>query len=107
MKRKNKLKSLVDCCFVCGKQLNDLKDKVGHRINPKKGNTKNNLLVVCEKCKKLLQKISLGDIKPQANIVDKYFKNLGIDCKKVILQKLYNLRITSRTAYKDICDRMK
>lgn len=52
MKRKNKIKSMVDCCFICGKNLPNLEDKIGCRINPKKGNSKCNLLIVCEDCKK-------------------------------------------------------
>lgn len=92
MKHKNKLKSLVDCCFLCGKPLKKLEEKIGHRINPKKGNTQNNLLVVCSECKKKLQKLSIIEFKPQSRIVEKYFKKLGIETKKIILQKLYKLR---------------
>ena len=38
---------------------------------------------------------------------EKYFRNLGVDCKKVILQKLYNLRLSGKLVYKELCDRMK
>lgn len=92
MKRKNKLKQSINNCFICGKPIKKLKDKLGHRINPKKGNNKHNLIIVCESCKKVLQKVALAFIRPSKEILNKYFKLLSIEDRKIILNKLYNLR---------------
>ena len=92
MKRKNKLKQSINSCFVCGKTLKKLKDKLGHRINPKKGNNKYNIIIVCENCKRLLQKLTLKLVKPTREIRDKYFSNLDIEDRKIIMNKIYNLQ---------------
>lgn len=91
MKKKNKLKQNVSSCFMCGKDFNSLQEKHGHRINPKKGNCENNLVILCEKCKRRLQNkrdIKIYQIKIKREVKDKYFSKLDKDKRYVILQKL-------------------
>ena len=38
--KKNDIKNSINYCFSCGKELNNLEDKIIHRINQKKGITK-------------------------------------------------------------------
>lgn len=91
MKKKNKLKQNVSSCFMCGKDFDSLKEKHGHRINPKKGNCENNLVILCEKCKRKLQNkkdLKIYDIRICKYVRDKYFSQLDKDKKHIILQKL-------------------
>lgn len=92
MKRKNRLKSSVNFCFLCGKRFYSLEDKIGHRINPKKGNNEHNLLVVCKDCKKKLIKNKIWDFKFNPEVLLKYFKTLGENSRKIILNKIKTLR---------------
>ena len=93
MKRKNRLKIEVDCCFICGKPLKTLEDKLGHRINPKKGNSPNNMIIVCKECKKLLQKISIAYFIFSNTNLCRYFKKLSTYYKKLILNKIKSMRL--------------
>lgn len=91
MKKKNRLKSIVGCCFVCGKELILLQEKFSHRINPKKGNSELNLIIVCKDCKKILQKVKLSDLELDKNVLKQYFSNIDIENKKIILHKLFGV----------------
>lgn len=89
MKRKNKLKSTVDFCFICGCELSCLEEKIGHRINPEKGNNEHNLLIVCKKCKKnVLNNKKIYEIELKNDCIDKYFANLSQESKKIVLNKI-------------------
>ena len=88
--KKNDIKNSVNYCFSCGKELNNLEDKIIHRINQKKGITKNNIVVLCSVCK---YKFSLGKhkiflVKIEKEILKKYFNNQDKNYKKIILMSL-------------------
>lgn len=102
MKKKNKLKHLVDYCFICGKHLTALEDKQGHRINPKKGNAKNNVVILCSTCKKRMHKEPIESIMLSKQVLEKYFKNLPIEHRKLILGKIVKKRIEKLTGRKGL-----
>lgn len=108
MKRKNKLKSEIDYCFVCGRPLKTLQDKLGHRINSKKGNSPNNIVIVCKDCKKVLQKVDLSYfILSKVNIA-KYFRKLSTDYMKLILNKINLFKISGKyESYKEFIRKLK
>lgn len=88
--KKNEIKNSINYCFFCGKELNNLDDKIIHRINQKKGITKNNIVILCPVCK---YKFSLGKqkiflVKIGQEILKKYFKNQDKNYKKIILKSL-------------------
>ena len=88
--KKNDIKSSIHYCFFCGKELNNLDEKIIHRINQKKGISKNNIVVLCPKCK---YKFSLGGlkiffVKIKTEILNKYFLNQDKNYKKIILKSL-------------------
>lgn len=85
---------MVDCCFLCGRGLTELEDKIGHKINPQKGNSEHNLLILCTKCKQKLiksgQKIWKIPLNPL--ILCKYFRKISIESRKIIINKLKIMR---------------
>ena len=89
-KKKNELKNNINSCFTCGKDLDNIEDKIIHRINQKKGITRNNIVILCPSCK---YKFSLGKFKIflveiSKEILNKYFKNQDRNYKKIILRAL-------------------
>ena len=95
MKRKNRLKNNINFCFICAKKFKNIKEKHGHRINPKKGNSENNLVILCEQCKKYFQNnrdIKVYEIKISKEVRDKYFSNIDNKNKQIILQKIREFR---------------
>ena len=58
--KKNLIKNNIHSCFSCGKDLYDISDKFIHRINQRKGVTRNNVVILCSLCK---YKFSLGRLK--------------------------------------------
>ena len=88
--KKNEIKNSINFCFSCGKELNNLQDKIIHRINQKKGIAKNNVVILCPKCKYIFslgkQKIYLEKISQE--ILKKYFNNQDKNYKKIILMSL-------------------
>lgn len=88
--KKNELKNSINSCFFCGKDLNNIQDKIIHRINQKKGVTRNNIVILCPQCK---YKFSLGKfkiflVKIPREILNKYFLNQDKNYKKTILKSL-------------------
>src|SRR5574344_525587 len=88
--KKNDIKSSIHYCFFCGKELENLDEKIIHRINQKKGISKNNIVILCPKCK---YKFSLGKFKIflveiSKEILNKYFENKDKGYKKIILKSL-------------------
>ena len=88
--KKNELKNSIHSCFFCGKYLDNIQNKIIHRINQKKGITKNNIVILCPQCK---YKFSLGKFKIflveiSKEILNKYFKNQDKNYKKIILSAL-------------------
>ena len=88
--KKNSIKNSIYSCFFCGKDLDNISDKIIHRINQKKGVTRNNIVILCPLCK---YKFSLGRLKIflveiEKTILNKYFKNQNKNCKKIILSAL-------------------
>lgn len=89
-KKKVSIKNSINYCFFCGKELNNLDDKIIHRINQKKGITRNNIVILCPTCK---YKFSLGKFKIflveiEKKILNKYFNNQNKNYKKIILKAL-------------------
>jgi hypothetical protein len=89
-KKKNKLKNNINYCFVCGKNLDNISDKIIHRINNTKGITKNNVVILCPKCKNdfSLGKLNIFLINIKQFIINRYFKNQDNNYKKTILKSL-------------------
>ena len=88
--KKNDIKNSINYCFSCGKELNNLDEKIIHRINQKKGITKNNIIILCPKCK---YKFSLGGlkiffVKIKTEVLNKYFLNQDKKYKRTILKSL-------------------
>lgn len=88
--KKNILKNSINSCFSCGKDLQNIEDKIIHRINQKKGITRNNIVILCQSCK---YKFSLGKLKIflveiSKEILNKYFNNHDKNYKKIILKAL-------------------
>ena len=88
--KKNIIKNNIHSCFACGKDLNNIQDKIIHRINQKKGITRNNIVILCPQCK---YKFSLGKfkiflVKISKEILNKYFLNQDKNYKKIILKSL-------------------
>lgn len=88
--KKNSIKNNIHSCFACGKDLNNTQDKIIHRINQKKGITRNNIVILCPQCK---YKFSLGKfkiflVKISKEILNKYFLNQDKNYKKIILKSL-------------------
>lgn len=88
--KKNELKNSINNCFFCGKNLENISDKIVHRINQKKGVTRNNIVILCPSCK---YKFSLGKFKIflveiSKEILNKYFQNQDKNYKKIILKAL-------------------
>lgn len=88
--KKNELKNNIQTCFACGKELENIKDKIIHRINQKKGVTRNNIVILCPSCK---YKFSLGKFKIflveiSKEILNKYFLKQDKSYKKIILKSL-------------------
>ena len=88
--KKNDIKNSINYCFFCGKELENLDEKIIHRINQKKGISKNNIVILCPKCK---YKFSLGGlkiffVKIKTEILNKYFLNQDKNYKKIILKSL-------------------
>lgn len=95
MKRKNTTKNKITTCFLCGYKFKDLKEKQAHRINTKKGYLDNNIVILCENCKKSLQndkKLSIYTTKLDKNIKNMYFSTLDKDTRQVILAKIRYFR---------------
>jgi len=95
MKRKNFQKNKVNTCFLCGYEFKSLKEKHAHRINVKKGYLDNNIVILCENCKKSLQNDTnhtIYTIKLDKNIKNKYFSTLDKDIKQIILGKIRYFR---------------
>lgn len=89
-KKKNEIKNNINSCFACGKDLENISDKIIHRINQKKGITRNNTVILCTHCK---YKFSLGKLKIflveiSKEILNKYFNNQDKNYKKIILSAL-------------------
>ena len=89
-KKKVSIKNSINYCFSCGKELNNLDEKIIHRINQKKGITKNNIIILCPKCK---YKFSLGGlkiffVKIKTEVLNKYFLNQDKKYKRTILKSL-------------------
>ncbi len=88
--KKNSIKNSINYCFSCGKDLQNIEEKIIHRINQKKGITRNNIVILCPQCK---YKFSLGKFKIflveiSKEILNKYFKNQDKKYKKIILSAL-------------------
>ena len=88
--KKNLIKNNIHSCFFCGKDLGNISDKIIHRINQKKGVTRNNIVILCPVCK---YKFSLGKFKIflveiSKEILNKYFNNQDKNYKKIILNSL-------------------
>ena len=88
--KKNLIKNNIHFCFSCGKNLENIEDKIIHRINQKKGITRNNIVILCPQCK---YKFSLGKFKIflveiSKEILKKYFNNQDKSYKKIILSAL-------------------
>ena len=88
--KKNLIKNNIHSCFFCGKYLENIEDKIIHRINHKKGITRNNIVILCPLCK---YKFSLGKLKIflveiEKEILNKYFNNQDKNYKKIILSAL-------------------
>ena len=88
--KKSSIKNNIHSCFACGKDLNNIQDKIIHRINQKKGITRNNIVILCPQCK---YKFSLGKfkiflVKISKEILNKYFLNQDKNYKKIILKSL-------------------
>lgn len=88
--KKNLIKNNIHSCFFCGKDLDNISDKIIHRINQKKGVTRNNIVILCPVCK---YKFSLGKFKIflveiSKEILNKYFNNQDKKYKKIILSAL-------------------
>jgi len=88
--KKNSIKNNIYSCFFCGKDLQNIEEKIIHRINQKKGITRNNIVILCPQCK---YKFSLGKFKIflveiSKEILNKYFKNQDKNYKKIILRAL-------------------
>ena len=88
--KKSSIKNNIHSCFACGKDLNNIQDKIIHRINQKKGITRNNIVILCPQCK---YKFSLGKFKiflviKSKEILNKYFINQDKNYKKIILKSL-------------------
>ena len=87
---KNELKNNINHCFVCGKNLDSIQNKIIHRINQKKGITRNNIVILCPSCK---YKFSLGKlkiflVKIPKEILNKYFLTQDKCYKQIILRAL-------------------
>jgi len=92
--KKNELKKHIHYCFSCGAMLDNIKQKIIHRINQKKGICKNNIVILCPKCKYKFSlwrfKIYLVEI---SNIVlGFYFDNHSKRYRKIILNALQHQR---------------
>lgn len=89
-KKKNKIKNNINYCFVCGENLDNISDKIIHRINNTKGITKNNVVILCPKCKNdfSLGKLKIFLINIKQFIINRYFKNQDNNYKKTILKSL-------------------
>lgn len=88
--KKNDIKNSINSCFACGKNLENIEEKIIHRINQKKGITRNNIVILCPTCK---YKFSLGKFKIflveiEKKILNKYFNNQDKNYKKIILKSL-------------------
>lgn len=88
--KKNELKTNINSCFFCGKDLQNIEEKIIHRINQKKGVSRNNIVILCPLCK---YKFSLGRFKIflveiEKKILNKYFNNQDKNYKKIILKAL-------------------
>lgn len=82
------MKNIVDCCFVCGKTLYSLEEKICHRLNPKKRFKPNNVIIVCEDCKRKIQKNK--DFKFDFNplILWRYFKKYRLEQIRILIKKI-------------------
>ncbi len=93
-KRKNELKSKINTCFICGYRFNKLSEKHSHRINKNKGILENNIVVLCENCKKSLQNTgtTIYSIYIPKEIKERYFSNIDISQKQIIMRKIRYFR---------------
>ena len=87
-RRKNLLKSRVDCCFFCGKELQP-EHKIIHRLNNRKEHKTYNVIIVCEHCKQRLlnKEVTYFDISTE--VIQKYFKNFDRDCRQLVMNKVF------------------
>lgn len=102
-KRKNELKNKINNCYLCGVEFISLKEKHGHRINPKKGNLENNLVILCANCKKYLQnnkEVKVYNISICKEIRDKYFSNIPNKNKQILLSKIREFRLRNSESVK-------
>ena len=88
--KKSLIKNNIHSCFYCGKNLDNIQDKIIHRINQKKGVTRNNIVILCPLCKYKfsLVKFKIFLVEIQKDILNKYFKNQDKNYKKIILSSL-------------------
>ena len=88
--KKNELKNSINSCFFCGKDLENIQEKIIHRINQNKGVTRNNIVILCPSCKYKcsLEKFKIFLVEIEKEILDKYFNNQDKNYKKIILRAL-------------------
>ena len=93
--RKNNIRSKVNTCFLCGSRFENISQKKLHRINKKKNSSINNVVVLCDECKKYIQKYCGDNIylayTPKHNRKI-YFRDLGKDYRAIIMSKIRYFR---------------
>ena len=53
--RKNSIRAKIKYCFLCGLEFENIFQKILHRINRHKNSCENNVVVICEECRKYIQ----------------------------------------------------
>ena len=89
VKHKNKLKDRVNYCFLCGRFLSSIKEKIIHRINTNKENKVYNVLIVCPDCKQHITKNGIHYTDIHTEYLLKYFKNFTKECQHIVMDKVF------------------
>ena len=103
-KKKNDIKTEIDTCFFCGKSLNKLDDKRVHRIDLKKNVKETNVVILCEFCECMFQRVEkrIFNFGFDFEVIKRYFKNKSIRYKNIIIGKIYNQKIKFQQKQKEL-----
>lgn len=90
-RRKNNIRAKIRTCFLCGLEFESSEQKILHRINKGKNSSQNNVVVICENCRKHIQVHYDGDIwklYSPISVRKKYFSILGNKYRTTIMSKI-------------------
>ena len=89
--RKNTIRAKIKSCFLCGFEFQNIAQKILHRINKHKNSSENNVVVLCEDCRKYIQIHCEDNIYAvYAPIASRrmYFHGLGKNYRAIIMSKI-------------------